>query len=519
MMDEPFLIPQAPQGIGRYLLKKEIGRGGMGTVYLGFDPRVERNVAVKILPREFLHDPMFQARFEREAKTIAALDHPAVVPIHDYGREKGQPYLVMRYMSGGTLTDRLKVSSLSITEILQILKRIGPALDEAHKLGIFHRDIKPSNILFDKYGHAYLSDFGMVRLDKSTTELTGSHAAVGTPGYMSPEQIRGADVDSRSDIYGLGVLLFEMITGKRPYSADTPAMIIVKQMTDPVPHIREVNPNFPREYDIIIKRLMSKKPSERPRTASEVITLLITATEALQRTEESAARLENNSQMAPANVFTPPPTAIVRAISDPPPFTPPPDVKSLAVFDIETLSEQDIIEHFGEESIEIFCPHCMQIIDIYGKVDPIRCDHCQRAFRIEGHLCPHCFTYHTEKATLCIHCDTPLSRVCPQCLTTNWAGVEKCKGCGALLDIFSILQLPSKHKPAERLKRQQRQRQALQKVEEASSERRQVEITTQLQQHKQSHRQQRRRLFWLFFTIIAVIALILVVVLVNSSLL
>ncbi|MCB8966547.1 MAG: serine/threonine-protein kinase [Chloroflexota bacterium] len=514
MTDDPLLAPHIPQKIGRYLLEKEIGRGGMGAVYLGYDPRVERNVAVKILPREFLHDPMFQARFEREAKTIAALDHPAVVPIHDYGREEGQPYLVMRYMSGGTLTDRLRVSSLSMTEILQVLKRIGPALDEAHKLGIFHRDIKPSNILFDKYGHAYLSDFGMVRLDKSTSELTGSHAAVGTPGYMSPEQIRGVEVDSRSDIYGLGILLFEMMVGKRPYTADTPAMIIVKQMTDPIPRIRDINPNFPREYDIIIRRLMSRKPADRPRTAAETIDLLTIATEAINRGQEAAARAGADPHTPPRNVYTPPPTAIVRAISDPPPFTPPPDVKSLAIFDLDTLSERDITERFGEESLEIFCPHCTQIIDIYGKHDPIQCTHCQKTFSIEGHLCPHCFTYHEDKMTLCINCDTPLSRVCPQCLTTNWAGAEKCKQCGTSLDIFSILQLPSKHKPAERQKRQERQRQALQQVEAASSERRMAEIAVQ---HQQEVKQTKQNTYLVWILLLVIIAIIIVIILASGS--
>lgn len=513
MANEPSYTPKTtPQKIGRYLLESEIGRGGMGAVYLGFDPQVERNVAIKVLPREFLHDPMFQARFEREAKTIAMLDHPAVVPIHDYGREDEQPYLVMRYMSGGTLTARLRISPLGMTEILQILKRIGPALDEAHKLGIFHRDIKPSNILFDKYGHAYLSDFGMVRLDKSNSELTGSHAAVGTPGYMSPEQIRGVEIDSRSDIYGLGVLLFEMLVGKRPFIADTPAMIIVKQMTNPVPRIREINPDLPQQYDVIVNRLMSKKPDDRPRSASEVIDLLTTATEAINREQESPSQPDTPP---PAQVSSPPPTAIIRAISEASPFNPPSDTKSLALFNLDTLSERDLADQLNEENLEIFCPNCAQVINIYGKFDPIQCPHCRHKFETEGHLCPHCFTYHEEKATLCTHCDTPLSRVCPQCLTTNWAGSEKCKQCSATLDIFAILQLPNKHKPAERLKRQERQRQALQKVEEATTERRMAKTADQ--QHEELSRSKYTRLTWLFLALLCVVIITGIIILTYGN--
>ena len=177
--------------IGRYILKAELGRGGMSTVYLAHDPHFRRDVAVKLLSRAYLHDPTFRARFEREARVIAALEHPAIVPVYDFGQGDNQPYIVMRYMAGGSLAQRLHDGPLSLQEAAAILSRVAPALDRAHQQGMVHRDIKPDNILFDQDGAAYLTDFGIVRLaSQSTSTLTGD-SIVGTPAYMSPEQARG----------------------------------------------------------------------------------------------------------------------------------------------------------------------------------------------------------------------------------------------------------------------------------------------------------------------------------------
>ena len=148
---------------GRYEIKGELGRGGMASVFHAYDPRFERDVAIKVLPREFLHDPQFRARFEREAKMVALLEHPAIVPVYDFGEEEGQPYIVMRYMSGGSLADKVKEGSLPVNEVVKMISRLAPALDAAHSRGIIHRDLKPGNILYDQYGNAFLSDFGIAR--------------------------------------------------------------------------------------------------------------------------------------------------------------------------------------------------------------------------------------------------------------------------------------------------------------------------------------------------------------------
>jgi predicted Ser/Thr protein kinase len=251
-----------PQKFGRYEIKAEIGRGGMATVYHAYDPRFEREVALKVLPREMLHDVQFRTRFDREAKTIAMLEHPAIVPVYDFGEEEGQPYFVMRYMTGGSLSDRMKTGPMPIQDVARIMAHIAPALDDAHNKGIIHRDLKPGNILFDQFNEPYISDFGIAKLSESQTNVTGS-AIVGTPAYMSPEQAQGEGIDGRSDIYGLGVILFELLTGQQPYHGDTPMSVVVKHITDPVPHILDVKPDLPPDIEIIIDKAMAKDRNER----------------------------------------------------------------------------------------------------------------------------------------------------------------------------------------------------------------------------------------------------------------
>jgi serine/threonine protein kinase len=264
-----------PEKIGIYEVKSELGRGGMATVYRAYDPRFEREVAVKVLPSELLHsDPQFRLRFEREAKIIAQLEHSAIVPVYDVGEADGQPYFVMRYMNGGSLSDRIKAGGLTIEDASRILGAIAPGLDEAHSNGIVHRDIKPSNILFDKRGNPYISDFGIAKLSQAQSgNVTGS-AIIGTPAYMAPEQAQGTEVDGRADIYALGIILFEILTGKQPYEADTPMAVAIKHITDPVPHIRQTNPKLPESMDAIIQTAMAKDKTQRFSTAVEMTNAL-----------------------------------------------------------------------------------------------------------------------------------------------------------------------------------------------------------------------------------------------------
>jgi eukaryotic-like serine/threonine-protein kinase len=299
--------------IGRYEIKGELGRGGMATVYLAHDPDMGRDVALKLLPREFTKESTYLERFRREVRIIATLEHPAIVPIYDFGEEDGQPYFVMRYMSGGSLTDRLKKGPLPPQEAARVLERIGSALDHAHQRGIVHRDLKPGNILFDQYGNAFLGDFGIARMSASSSTLTGTFT-VGTPAYMSPEQARGQlEIDGRTDIYALGVILFELLTGQIPFRADTPVGLAMMHITQPIPPVRETRPDVPPQFEAAINRAMAKEPDQRFATASELVTALSLGGNG-QTVSAPVAPTSSPAQPPAAAAATAPPTAKSRRL-------------------------------------------------------------------------------------------------------------------------------------------------------------------------------------------------------------
>ncbi|MBW8011773.1 MAG: protein kinase [Chloroflexi bacterium] len=258
--------------IGRYEIKEDLGQRGMAKVYIAYDPNVKRQVALKVMSLSLTEDEEFTARFRREAEAVAALEHVGIVPIYDFGDDQGQLFIVMRLMEGGTLTDRLKDGPLSIEAAASIFRRIAFALDKAHENGIVHRDLKPGNILFDTDGEAYIADFGVAHLSEAGEDLTGTGALIGTPTYMSPEQVRGAndEIDGRSDIYALGVILYEMLSGTIPYEADTPMGTALKHLVDPVPQIRQSTPGLPVEIEQIIAKAMAKERDDRFETAKKM---------------------------------------------------------------------------------------------------------------------------------------------------------------------------------------------------------------------------------------------------------
>ncbi len=261
-----------PKKIGRYRIDDVLGRGGMALVYLAFDPYMERKVAIKVLSKERIYDDSLRIRFKRESRMVASLNHPAIVPVYDFGEENEQPYLVMRYMEGGSLRERLGKAPLSLTEVATILNQIAPALDTTHSHNIIHRDLKPSNILFDEKGKAYLADFGLAKFAEGMyTPLTLTNGMVGTPTYMSPEQIRGQPhLDGRTDIYALGVILFEMLAGRQPFAADGSLPIALMHLSDPVPTVHTFNLSLPESISQIIIRAMAKSREDRFATASEL---------------------------------------------------------------------------------------------------------------------------------------------------------------------------------------------------------------------------------------------------------
>jgi serine/threonine-protein kinase len=260
----------SPDKVGRYKIKSELGQSGMATVYRAFDPVSNREVAIKMLPREMLDNLVTRARFKREIKLIASLEHPAIVPVYDVGGEDNhQPFFVMRYMSGGSLTELIRKKRFSLRDAALVIERLAAALDHAHSKGVIHRDIKPDNVLFDTSNNPYLSDFGVAKFTESLVSSTNQEV-IGTPAYLSPEQALGEDVDRRADIYGLGAMLYEMLTGERPFSKETVIGLALQHVNDPVPNVLKLRPDLPGEVDVIIKTAMAKNRENRYSTALEL---------------------------------------------------------------------------------------------------------------------------------------------------------------------------------------------------------------------------------------------------------
>jgi eukaryotic-like serine/threonine-protein kinase len=249
----------------------------MALVYLASDPNFrDRPVVVKIIKRAFSDDDSFRERFRREAETVALLDHPAIVPVYDFDEQDGQPYLVMRYMAGGSLVSRIQ-QGLNLSQIAAIVGRVASALDEAHEHGIIHRDLKPANILFDAKGIAYLADFGIAKKVADDTRAFATQGFLGTPEYASPEQAAGqVQIDGRSDVYALGAIVFEMLTGKLPYTAESWMGVLWAHVQSPVPDVLALNPELPEICRGFIYKALAKDRDERYRTASELSQVLTT---------------------------------------------------------------------------------------------------------------------------------------------------------------------------------------------------------------------------------------------------
>ena len=253
--------------IGRYEIERELKQGGMGVIFLARDPYIQRQVVVKVLMLSRMLDEVYRDFFQQEAELIAALEHPCIVPIYDFGWHGKQPYIVMRYMAGGSLDDRLKKEEIKQTEIAHIFKRIADALDAAHARKIIHRDIKPSNFLFDSTGEIFLSDFGIAK-SKAFTDDDGTWL-VGTPAFMSPEQVKGDAVDGRSDVYALGIVLYCLLTGELPFSSDSTTALINAHVELPIPDIRQIKNNTPAVWQEVVGKAMAKDPNDRYATAGD----------------------------------------------------------------------------------------------------------------------------------------------------------------------------------------------------------------------------------------------------------
>jgi len=252
------------ENVGPYRIIEQLGQGGMATVYKAYHAALDRYVAIKALHPAFGEDQNFLARFQREARLVAKLEHPNIVPVYDYSEHEGRPYLVMKFIEGDTLKARLAKGPLASAEIEKIVETVGSALAYAHKQGILHRDIKPSNVLVANDGQLYLADFGLARIAQSGESTLSSDMIMGTPQYISPEQAMGKkDLDEGTDIYSFGVMIYEMVVGQVPFNADTPFSIIHDHIYSPLPLPRSINPKVPESVERVLLKALAKERVDR----------------------------------------------------------------------------------------------------------------------------------------------------------------------------------------------------------------------------------------------------------------
>jgi serine/threonine protein kinase len=264
------------RSLGQFRIVERIGVGGMATVFKAYQPTLDRYVAIKVLPAYHARDPVFVKRFKQEARSVARLAHPHIVQIHDFDEQDNVTYIVMEYVDGGTLKDRLK-RALPPGEASDYLIQAAEGLDCAHRNGIVHRDVKPANMLVRKDGHLLLSDFGIAKILEGTTNLTRAGTGIGTPQYMSPEQGIGQPVDRRSDIYSLGIVFFHCLTGHVPFTADNPLTITVKHMNEPLPVDKLVAAGVPGPVIQVVQKMTTKQPHERYQSADVLVDALSSA--------------------------------------------------------------------------------------------------------------------------------------------------------------------------------------------------------------------------------------------------
>ena len=283
----PFVVGET---VGPYQLIEPLGQGGMAAVWKAYHPNLDRYVAIKVLHRALLDDPNFLARFQREARVVARLEHPNIVPVYDFAEHEGFPYLVMKFIEGETLKARLQKRPLSAREISRIIETIGAALAYAHQKGILHRDIKPSNVLLAADGQIYLADFGLARIAQMGESSLTADRMVGTPQYMSPEQaLAKPDLDARSDIYSMGVLMYELTVGCVPYNADTPFAVIHDHIYTPLPLPSEKNPQISKSMERVLLKALAKAPEDRFQSVESLV-------EAFQRAAVEQAAEQTKTQ-------------------------------------------------------------------------------------------------------------------------------------------------------------------------------------------------------------------------------
>ncbi|HET9112214.1 MAG TPA: serine/threonine-protein kinase [Ktedonobacterales bacterium] len=395
--------------LGGCVITDLIGQGGMARVYRAHQTHLDRDVAIKVLPPYYASDQNFVRRFEQEARSLARLSHPNILVIHDAGDEQGLLYIIMEYIAGGTLRDYM-TQSMSLREVTRIMREVASALAYAHERGIIHRDVKPVNVLMDTSKRAVLSDFGIAKVMATSAVMTRSGAGVGTPEYMSPEQCRGGQVDARADIYALGVMLYELLTGHTPFEADNYTALAHSHIYELPPPPSKYNPRISPAVQAVTMKALEKDPADR-----------------FQQAMDMAITLE---QAAAAQAPLPPAAAPERRLSAGP-------------------EAQERGPQTGAQGVT--CPRCQNVNHAHQRF----CSTCglplgqSRAPQASAHmvavthdvpagfvLCPSCQTPNDGLNRFCTRCGSNMlrgvsGRKCQKCGMQNSAGARFCTTCGA----------------------------------------------------------------------------------------
>ena len=289
------------QCLGQYEILARISKGSTSTVYKAYQSKLDRFVAVKVLSPQVVDEEGFLERFTQEARAVAQLDHPNIVPVYDFDREGDVAYIVMKYVESGTLRSMMTGAPMDLGLTVDIVTQVGLALGYAHRRGVIHRDVKPSNVLIGQGRWALLTDFGLAKMLSSGGHITRSGVGMGTPDYMSPEQAQGLAGDGRVDLYSLGATLYEMVTGRPPFKADSLMGVVVKHITEPPPPPRQFNPDLPEALESVILKALAKDPASRFQTAEAMVAAIVRgAGPATERTTVPGADLAALSVTRPA---------------------------------------------------------------------------------------------------------------------------------------------------------------------------------------------------------------------------
>ena len=392
--------------LGHCVIEDLLGQGGMARVYRGRQEHLDRNVAIKVLPPYYAADPAFVERFKLEARAMARLSHPHIVTVHDAGEDDGRLYIIMEYVAGGTLKQWM-ASGMTPRDVVRVVSEVASALSYAHSMGIVHRDVKPVNVLLDTNSRAVLSDFGIAKVLETSAALTHAGAGVGTPEYMSPEQCRGAPVDARADIYALGVMLYEMLTGRTPFEADNYTALAHSHIYEPVPAPSRLNPRVSPAVQAVILKALEKDPANRFQKATELA-------EALE------AAVSAQTPVAPAAGRQPAPTATPPRMGAAPPSTP---------------------KRAGPSQPQmVYCPRCQSPNGPQQRF----CSSCglefgpmpavangQRQVATTSWVgCPQCHALNPPINRYCTSCGYELLKTCRVCGARNKASNGFCTACG-----------------------------------------------------------------------------------------